>query len=228
MAITFDQGASTYSTGSITISVTTGNLIAGVGISGGSQLTTSHIISGGGTWTQLAVGGASDRWWRMGYCLATTGSGNTQFDQTGEAGDYAWHIAEFNWSSGSYVDTQGQVLTSTSVFDSGAGISCQSGDALYGGWGDYLGGGFSSWNNGFQTSSSESSHYSMTAYLIATGAATIDLSGTIGSTVTARSAFVAVFREGGEASSTPTLKRRLNILLRLCLSTFNLIWRCFK
>lgn len=32
----------------------------------------------------------------------------------------------------------------------------------------------------------------------------------------------------GGASSTPTLKRRLNILLRLCLSTFNLIWRCFK
>lgn len=36
------------------------------------------------------------------------------------------------------------------------------------------------------------------------------------------------WRETGEASSTPTLKRRLNILLRLCLSTFNLIWRCFK
>lgn len=36
------------------------------------------------------------------------------------------------------------------------------------------------------------------------------------------------WRETGGASSTPTLKRRLNILLRLCLSTFNLIWRCFK
>lgn len=30
------------------------------------------------------------------------------------------------------------------------------------------------------------------------------------------------------ASSTPILRRRLNILLRLCLSMFNLIWRCFK
>lgn len=35
-------------------------------------------------------------------------------------------------------------------------------------------------------------------------------------------------KAAGAASSTPTLKRRLNILLRLCLSTFNLIWRCFK
>lgn len=33
---------------------------------------------------------------------------------------------------------------------------------------------------------------------------------------------------GGESSSTPILKRRFNVLLRLCLSTFNLIWRCFK
>ena len=32
----------------------------------------------------------------------------------------------------------------------------------------------------------------------------------------------------GGASSTPLFRRRLNILLRLCLSTFNLIWRCFK
>ena len=30
------------------------------------------------------------------------------------------------------------------------------------------------------------------------------------------------------ASSTPLFRRRLNILLRLCLSTFNLIGRCFK
>lgn len=30
------------------------------------------------------------------------------------------------------------------------------------------------------------------------------------------------------ASSTPLLRKRLNILLRLCLSMFNLIWRCFK
>lgn len=41
--------------------------------------------------------------------------------------------------------------------------------------------------------------------------------------------FAKAFKQAaGGASSTPTLKRRLNILLRLCLSTFNLIWRCFK
>ena len=39
---------------------------------------------------------------------------------------------------------------------------------------------------------------------------------------------VIVLRMGGESSSTPILKRRFNVLLRLCLSTFNLIWRCFK
>lgn len=32
----------------------------------------------------------------------------------------------------------------------------------------------------------------------------------------------------GGASSTPLFRRRMNILLRLCLSTFNLIGRCFK
>lgn len=39
---------------------------------------------------------------------------------------------------------------------------------------------------------------------------------------------VLIAEGGGEPSSAWVPFRRLNILLRLCLSTFNLIWRCFK
>lgn len=200
MAITYNTGTYDYGHADLTLNVTTGDLIVAVGCS--SSAVGTLTFSGGGTWVHRTAFAGANRYWRIGYVLATTGSGNTTFSVANEAGDFAWHIHAYHWSGGSFVSEEGDENSFENIYYSGTGLAHLTGDLCFGGWVDTGNAGQTGYDHSFVEKTAATSHYSRTAILLALSDATHDFSGTIGSNGT-RGAWQAIFRESGGAPTGP-------------------------
>jgi hypothetical protein len=209
MAITYHGSNDYYGSDNISLSVTTGDLIIAMGTDSGTNLA-DLTFSGGGTWVHLTeLVSPMGHHMRIGYILATTGSGSTTFGVANYGGDFSWCVHAYTWTSGIY---KGQEISSSSnatSFSSGSGIGANTGSLRVGGivsTGGNNYSNFSSWDDGFQNATGEITHFDMTCYLIDGANTTRDCSGINGANVESRSAWQVVFEETGAGGGATTIQ----------------------
>jgi len=220
--------------------VTAGNLIV-VGFSEikDASPTTLSCSDGASTLTAVAESSGTFVRWRFFYLLSAN-SGNRTYTITGGNGSpgaaSSTIVMEFSYTGSlsfeDYSNNSDDEIRSTSV--SSGNIQPSGYSLVLGGAYSYGGGTYSSCQINGVSRDGQKSHSDLDSwppmwYRVVTagfdGAATCT---TASAGWYAASAVSFLEQAAGGASSTPLFRRRMNILLRLCLSAFNLIGRCFK
>lgn len=165
------------------------------------------------------------------FYLLSANSGNRTYTVTGSGGfAYSTLVMEFSHTGSiSMEDYSNNSGYETSSISSG-NVQPTGYSVVVAVANDYIGNTMSNWQvngvaaDGYQSYNDLRSWAHMWYRVVSSsfdGAATATLSD-----VGYWAASAAVFRETGAYPFQ--VKRRLNVLLRMCLSIFNLIWRCFK
>lgn len=228
MAIAYVNSNSGYSGGPITLTgVTAGNLLVAFVCGAGSMATTT-LPSGWVKCTARLVGSVGACHW---YYPNHPG-GDVSATITNAPSDPGWSIHEYSGA-----DTS-DPLQGEGVFTSESGgnwdttdVATDVADAvLFVSMNDESASMAYSPTGTWNSRTTESGHYHRTIDRIVTSTGTYDSQGTVSGGSETYIVALSVFQgPASGASSTPIFRRRLNILLRLCFSSFStLFWRLLR
>ena len=238
MAVAHVQSASHYDSGywnSVSLSnVGQGNLLVML-ISGASgQTVTGITVTAGttGTWQSAGShdygsGSVSIAIW---FCYHTGPSETVSAHPDGSAADAGYSLHEYSGVATASPQVGSLVYDEIGNGDASFATSNITGvpsDAvLVAMWASEYTDRTISWT-GYTQRTNESGHIHKSADRIISAAGNYNCAGSQDSSGISALVCCVCF-QGPVASSTPLFRRRMNILLRLCLSAFNLIGRCFK